>query len=240
MRHDLFLPIMICTMTLCITSCTTGFSPRETPCPVEDTTDEEPSLLAIGDSVFAWRMRTCQTVPDVAANKLERSLRHKAVNGARLTGGEFAIVDQYEPGPWEWVIVDGGGNDLNNECECGVDCDRVLDELVSEDGTTGEWPALIERITQDGARVAVYGYFRIDESARYDFDECIAELDVLHARQQTMASLHDDVIFVDARRVVSPESTPEAYAFDNVHPSEKGALLVGELIAQEIAKAEAK
>lgn len=238
MRHTLH--TLITLSVLFLAGCTTGFSPRDQTCPAYDDVSGEATILAIGDSVFAWRMRTCETVPDVAAIELGRGLRHKAVNGARISGGDYPIVDQYEKGPWEWVIVDGGGNDLNNECECGVNCDGVLNTLISEDGSSGEWPSLVQQITDDGARVAVYGYFRINDKAYYDFDECIEELDVLHARQQKMAALHEDVIFVDGRNVVSPDSTPEAYAFDHVHPSDDGAELVGKLIATRILEAEEK
>ena len=221
--------------------CTTGFSARDEPCPVYEDFSQERPILAVGDSVFAWRMRTCETVPDVAAIELGRPLRHKAINGARLTGGEkTSVVDQYEKGEWEWVIVDGGGNDLNNECECGVDCGGVLDELVSEDGSTGELAQLVDEIRRDGAKVVLYGYFRIDEHAFYGFDECIGELDILHERQSKLAAQREGVFFADGRTVVSPETKPGAYAFDHVHPSAVGARLVGGLIAKTIRDAETK
>lgn len=226
-------------LALLLTCCTTGFSPRRGSCPVYEELDTEKTILAIGDSVFAWRMRSCETVPDVAARTLGRKLEHRAVNGARLTGGEHEIVAQFEPGQWDWVLLDGGGNDLNNECECGKDCDAVLDALISEDGTSGEIAQLVESIVASGSRVGLYGYFRIDEKAYYGFDECREELDVLHARQQRLAALHDEVIFLDAREVVSPTSSPEAYAFDHVHPSAAGARIVGEYIARKLLEAEA-
>ena len=231
--------LALCTLAFLLGGCLSGFSPREEQCDVYKNPKSDKRMLAIGDSVFAWRLDTCETVPDVAATTLGWSLRHKAVNGARLTGGDYPIVDQYEKGDWDWVLVDGGGNDLNNECECGKDCDGVLDRLVSEDGSTGELPALLDKIRADGPKVALYGYFKIDEDAYYDFDECRGELDVLHQRQLKAANLREGVYFVDARQVVSPSKTPDAYAFDNVHPSAEGAKLVGALIAQVISQVEA-
>ena len=231
--------ILILTIVPTLMSCTTGFSPRDEMCPVYEDFETEETILAIGDSVFAWRMRSCETVPDVAAQALGRKLRHKAVNGARITGGDHPITDLFEPGNWDWVLLDGGGNDLNNECECGKDCDAVLDTLISEDGSTGEIPALVETILASGSRVGLYGYFQIDESASYGFDECREELDVLHARQKRLAERHERVVFLDARQVVSPTSTPDAYAFDHVHPSAQGAEIVGQFIASELRKFEA-
>ena len=241
MRHDrVALGALLLLVTIGMTGCLSGFSPRAQPCPVYEDFSGDDTILAIGDSVFAWRMRSCETVPDVAAITLGRTLRHKAVNGARITGGDDPIVEQFEEGEWDWVLLDGGGNDLKNECECGVDCSPVLDTLVSEDGTRGEIPELVDRIVAGGSRVALYGYFRIDERAFYGFGECLEELDVLHARQQKVASQRDGVFFIDAREVVSPEHDPDAYAFDNLHPSAEGARIVGAFIAKKIKEAEAE
>lgn len=238
MKHLPLLSSLIL-LSIVLSSCISGFSPREEQCDVYEKTSSDKKMLAIGDSVFAWRLDSCETVPDVAATTLGWTLRHKAVNGARLTGGDYPIVEQYEKGTWDWVVVDGGGNDLNNECECGKDCGGVLDRLVSEDGSAGELPDLLDKIRADGPKVALYGYFKIDEDAYYDFDECRGELDILHTRQAKAASLREGVFFVDARQVVSPSKTPDAYAFDNVHPSAEGAKKVGKLIAKVIREAEA-
>ena len=132
------------------------------------------------------------------------------------------------------MLLSGGGNDLNNECECGNDCDETLDELVSEDGTSGEIPTLVAKILADGPQVLMYGYFEIGSAANYGFDECIAELDILRERQSKIPG----VLFVDGRDVVTVDGTPQAYAFDDVHPSVEGAVLVGLLMADAIRAAE--
>ncbi len=231
-RPSLLLPLLFAT------ACFGGREPRDEVCEEIAALANQPSILAIGDSVFAWRQQTCRTIPDIVALELDRRVEHAAVNGARVTGGDHPIVGQYRPGAWEWVLVDGGGNDLNNECECGVDCDPVLDELLNEEGTRGQLAGLVERILDDGARVLLYGYYEVPETANYGFDECIAEIDELRERQERLAARHDRVTFVDGRDVVTVEGTPEAYAFDDVHPSKEGARLVGELIAKRIEETE--
>lgn len=220
------------------TGCFGGFEPRTESCPDIEALEDTPSMLAIGDSTFAWKNQTCRTAPDVAALELGRRVEHRAVNGARVTGGEYEIQDQYDGGDWDWVIFTGGGNDLNSECQCGVNCDRTLTGLVSPAGLAGQIPELIDRIRADGAEVILYGYYEIGQKAHYGFGECVEEIDELRERQRDLARVNEGVYFVDGREAVTMERTPEAYTFDDLHPSPKGARLVGELIAAEIRRVE--
>lgn len=220
-----------------LAGCYGGDAPRDKTCDEIEEIPGEPVILAIGDSVFAWKNQKCETIPDRVALHLDRETKLNAVNGARMSGGDYPIHGQLEEGPWEWVIMDGGGNDLNIECECGSDCGPVLDALISEDGATGEIPRLVERALRGGSRVLLYGYYEVGEKANYGFDECIGEIDELRARQSRVPDHFGGVTFVDGRDAVTLDN-PKAYDFDDVHPSKEGARLVAELIAEAMLEAE--
>ncbi|MEM6925584.1 MAG: SGNH/GDSL hydrolase family protein [Myxococcota bacterium] len=138
--------------------------------------------------------------------------------------------EQYVSAPWPSVVIGGGLNDLNQDCDCGA-CDEVLDSIVSADGTRGDVPDLVDRARADGAGVVIVGYAEIDPEAKWGFGVCNAASERLEDRYRTLADLHDDVRFVDPSDVISLAETPNAYVRDGIHPSEAGSALVGELVA---------
>jgi len=185
--------------------------------------------LAIGDSLLAWNSGQCQSVTDHAGLELGVPIENVAINGTRLLGGEGAIPDQYWDDGWDVVYVDGGANDLNGRCFSG---EGTLDRLVSEDGNSGAMPELVDRIRSDGAEVVVIDYYRVSDRAWYGFGDCVEIFDRLSIRYQTMAEQRQGVRFVDLGDVINPEDTPQAYAYDNLHPGPKGAQLAGAHVAQ--------
>jgi lysophospholipase L1-like esterase len=213
-------------------------TPRDEQCPSYELGDG-PSILAIGDSVFAWRNPSCATVPDLVAEQLDRGVKHKAANGARLSGGTHSLQRQWEPGPWEWVIMSGGGNDFDVECQCGVDCQPVLDYMIRPDARTGQLVNLVRQIQNNGSSTLIYGYPEVGDDAFYGFDECVAEIDELRRRQALLAELQPGVVFVDGRDAVSSD-TPGAYDFDNVHPSREGRRRIAAQISAAILDSERK
>ena len=205
-------------------------------------------ILAIGDSILAWSGDRCESIPDQAALLLGKRIVNAAVNGARVLGGDSKrpaipdqVVDAPNGTPWDEVIIDGGGNDLNATCACG-DCDRVLDSLVSADGSSGAVPNLVDRISATGARVLLVDYYVLHDDAWYGFDRCGPALASLQSRYHALVDSRQAgagvgpgaVDFVDLGDVVTPEATPDAYAFDNVHPSDKGTAVLGALVADRI------
>ena len=149
--------------TVVACGCPAGFGPR--PCSADK---DEAEILAIGDSILAFHSGSCASIPDVAGETLGRPVRNAAKSGAKVSPG-FGhiwgdIRNQYLEGDWDWVVVEGGVNDLNNDCDCG-ECSEVLDSLVSEDGAAGDVPQLVHRALDDGARVALMGYYDVPESA---------------------------------------------------------------------------
>jgi len=128
-----------------------------------------------------------------------------------LQSGEPPLM--FEDGNWSWVILDGGGNDVNDECECGS-CLDTLDSMISKDAASGEWVDFIEEILDTSARVALMSYYRMPDDAEFGFHRCNDEVEELRQRYQALSSRHPKVLVVDTAKVVSPETTPESYDED--------------------------
>ncbi|MEM1115843.1 MAG: SGNH/GDSL hydrolase family protein [Bacteroidota bacterium] len=193
----------------------------------------EPTVLVIGDSVMEWNRPDNASVAHVIAELTGRSVQQSAISGALLSADGGDIRDQYAPGTWEWVVMDGGANDLGEECGCGP-CAGVLDELASADGTRGEYPDFVRRVASDGAEVLVMGYYAPPTGAETEFTACADEFQELSQRLQRMASATDNVTFAPAAAVIDPDNGSH-YDEDQVHPSVTGSRLIGEMFADLIA-----
>jgi acyl-CoA thioesterase-1 len=188
-----------------------------------------PRVLAIGDSILAWNNDRCHGIPERAGLVAGVHVENRAVSGTVM----HEIVAQYEVARaeqeegWDIVIVDGGGNDVNSFCECG-DCDAVLDDVRSRTED------VLDLMRADGARVIWTDYFGFDARAWYGFDRCEAALADLQSQREQVDAERDDVTLVDLGALVTPESHPEAYTFDYVHPSDEGSRILGELVAETL------
>lgn len=196
----------------------------------------EGDAIAVGDSMFDWNIEEEASIPTVIGEELGIEVANAAIGGAQVLGWD-AIPDQYQSGSWTWAIMDGGGNDLNDECGCG-DCGAVMNALISGDGTRGAIPELVATAREDGARVAWVGYYDLPEGAEFGFDRCDDELLVLRERLAAMADADAGVIFVDASDAFSADQL-EMYDEDRVHPSVEGGRAVGALVADAIRTIEA-
>ncbi len=208
------------------------------------------AVLAIGDSILQWHAETGQAVPDVVGAELGRPVVNAARSGAHVIGtaemaaGGYDIRHQYEAiglVGFDWVIVDGGANDLNHDCDCGQ-CTGllgggVMDEIVSADGRSGEMVTLVERIVADGSQVVVVGYVDMPDGASFGFAECGGALAELDRRYALMAGELDGVWFVNAGSVVGADGM-WAFDADLVHPSVAGSEAIGALVAELIAEVE--
>jgi len=199
--------------------------------------DPSGNIIAVGDSIFAWHTESGHSIPEVVAEARGQEVANLSVGGTMLHGGadEEAIPTQYVPGPWDWMLVDGGGNDLNDLCGCGT-CDAVMERIISSDSTSGLLPDFVIEVADSGVQVAIMGYPDIPESAEYGFDRCGDELVELSSRQAALAGLHEGIIFVDAREVISGDDL-EMFDTDHVHPSVEGSAVMGSLLAEKLASA---
>lgn len=204
---------------------------------------EAGEILTIGDSIFAWNARANATIPEVIGRELDRTVISRAVGGAFISHPDPEEADerneirrQYVDRGWEWVVMDGGANDLNFECECG-DCGAVMDAMVSADGLSGDIPEFVRGAIATGSKVMYVGYYDLPDGAEFGFDRCGDEVDIFNTRLVEMADAIAGVWFVSAEDAVMADGLA-AYDDDLVHPSVLGSALIGEEIAREIERVE--
>ncbi|MBU2981314.1 SGNH/GDSL hydrolase family protein [Lentibacter algarum] len=199
-----------------------------------------PRILAIGDSYMAWHRGVEQSIADIAAKELGEPVLNHSVSGARIIYGlpisgamGFKIGTQFRGGPYDWVIVTGGGNDFMLGCGCGA-CERRMERLVSKDGRKGEVPTLVAKIRQSGARVVFLGYLR-SPGFGSPIENCKDEGDIYDARLKALSKRDKGVFFLPQAKLV-PKGDLSFHSADRIHPSRKASKLIGEEIARLIRK----
>lgn len=200
------------------------------------------AILAIGDSVMAWNGD--DGIPEVLGATLRRPVRDAAQSLARIEQPNpvaarlgFDIVRQWRTnrGPWGWVVLTGGANDLRSDCSMDA-ASAALDALASADGT-GALPRLVSEIRATGTRVAYVGYYDGRVGAPTGFTPCQPLFDALIARMEAVAARDPGVVVLDAGDVIDP-ADPSLYAADDDHPSAAGSRRIGRALAARIAAAE--
>ena len=154
---------------------------------------EPAKILAIGDSLMAWHLISQTSISDAVATKLGEPVLSRAVAGAKIIHGlpisgalGLKISKQFRDESWDWVIMNGGGNDLFLGCGCGK-CDRRMSRMISPNGAAGDIPSLVHKIRQTGARIVYIGYLRSPGVASV-IDECRAHGNELEGRLARMAT----------------------------------------------------
>lgn len=198
-------------------------------------------ILAIGDSVMAWNGGRDAAIPDVMEQALGRRVINKAVPGAQFNNSSglagavgFDIRRQFSGGRWNWIVLNGGANDLGSDCGCG-DCGPVVDSLIGSDAQSGAIPAFISKLrSESGARILWMGYYA--GNGKGSFEGCRDDLVRMEARIARFAAARPGVLFVDSEDVINP-TKPGLFADDNTHPSARASALIGNYLAQQIAQA---
>jgi len=202
--------------------------------------DNQQRILMMGDSLLASNRNGNRAVSNFLAEALPVSVTDKSVVGAKvihhlpITGlVGFSIKQQYRKGDWDWVVLNGGGNDLLFGCGCHF-CNRKIDRLVSRSGQRGEIPNLIRKLRQTGARVIYVGYLR-SPGLGSPIESCKDEGDELESRINAFAETDAGVHFLSLTEMV-PHGDRSYHGLDMIHPSAKAsreiALRVARLIAQ--------
>lgn len=192
-------------------------------------------ILVLGDSIMAWNVEENASIGHVLEQRTGRAVTIHAESGAffaSVDDGED-IRSQYEEGDWSWVVFDGGGNDLNDRCQC-LECSGVLNELISADGMSGAIPEAVAVIRESGAKVLFLTYYGMPTTAQFGFAECNDESSVLAQRGAAMAQALDGVFWGDMSTVMGPEDLSD-YVDDHVHPSASGSAAVGSLAADIVS-----
>jgi acyl-CoA thioesterase-1 len=197
-------------------------------------------ILAMGDSFLGTNSSQNRSIPSVLAKILKEPVRNRAVSGARIIyklpiSGSlgFNISRQYRKGPWDWILLNGGGNDLWLGCGCGR-CDAKMNKLISKDGTRGEIPKLISKLRASKARVVYVGYLR-SPGAWSPIERCRDEGDELDARIARLAKRDKGLWFVSLADLVT-RGDKSFHAPDMIHPSPKGSAAAAQRIAKIIAR----
>jgi len=141
------------------------------------------------------------------------------------------IAKQYAEGEWDWVILNGGGNDMWLGCGC-IRCDRRINKLISEDGQEGGIPKLVANLRNTGARVVYVGYLR-SPGVGSPIEYCKEEGDKLEGRIATMAARDDGIHFLSLADLV-PSGDRSYHSVDMIHPSIKASKVIGERVAEII------
>lgn len=195
-------------------------------------------VLVLGDSVMAWNGLTGAAVADAIGAGLGRRVADRSRSGATLLADRAdPISTQFRTGAWDWLVFDGGANDLASLCGCSA-CDDVTDRLISPDGRAGAIPSLVVRARETGARVIFMGAYRAAPDRR-TFLGCEDDLDEVDRRALRMAARDPGVIFVSGKSVIDPNN-PAHFFIDGVHPSREGSARLGAMIAAAIRGAETR
>ncbi|MGZ2258835.1 SGNH/GDSL hydrolase family protein [Roseobacter sp. A03A-229] len=200
--------------------------------------DKNPRILAMGDSMMAWHAGTDQGIADGVEQILQEPVIDRSVVGARIiyhlpiTGAMgLNISKQYVPGQWEWVIINGGGNDLWLGCGCSR-CDNRMNRMLSSDGQQGEIARMVGDIRQGGAQVIYVGYLR-SPGVGSIIEHCRDEGNELERRINRMAKADRGVHFVSLQDLV-PYGDRSFHGGDRIHPSKKATDAIARRIARII------
>ena len=197
-------------------------------------------ILLLGDSMMASNAVSNESISDVIEAEMGQPVIDRAVVGARflyalpISGAlGLNIVKQYRPGPWDSVVLNGGGNDILFGCACSA-CDGVLNRLISADGSEGAIPAFVSRVRQSGARVIYVGYLRNPGTAT-PVKGCGPAGNTLDRRLAQMARRDPGVTFLSMADLV-PKGDTSLHQLDRIHPSPKGSRAIAQRIVAELRR----
>lgn len=198
--------------------------------------DTGPRILAIGDSMMAAHAISGRAVADHLERFLGTKVTDRSVVGAwmhyslPITGSlGLSIPRQFRDEQWDWVIVNGGGNDLWLGCGCHR-CDRKLDRLIAPEGNFGALPKLFAGIIAAGGQAVYVGYLR-SPGVFTPIEDCKDEGDILEARVAALAARVPGIHYVSLQDLV-PDGDRSFHGLDGIHPSLKGSKHIAGRVAR--------
>ena len=211
-----------------------------TGCGEDVTREKHARILLMGDSLMAVHHGQGQAVSNSVEKQLGEQVIDRSVVGARMIyalpisgAAGLNIPKQYRPGKWDWVILNGGGNDLWLGCGCFA-CRGKMERLISEDGRKGVIPGLVSKLRHDGAKVLYVGYLR-SPGLGSPIEYCKDEGNEFESRVKELAGLDAGVHFLSLADLV-PHGDRTYHAVDMIHPSVKASTEIGKRIAAVIGK----
>ncbi len=201
-------------------------------------------ILTMGDSMLAWNELSGQSVSHIVERSLNEPVVDRTVRGAKINhvlpiSGAMGmrIEKQYTEGNWDWIILNGGGNDLWLGCGC-IKCDGVINSMISADGRSGKIPAMVAKLRETNARVIFVGYLR-SPGVGSPIEHCKDDGDVLESRIAKMAQMDDGFYYVTLKDMV-PHGSTSYHTIDMIHPSILASQEIGKRVAKVVAEAEGK
>lgn len=197
-----------------------------------------PRILTMGDSLLAWNSSSGASVSHAIEDGLQEEVVDRSVPGAQVIYGlpitgalGLNISKQYISGDWDWVVLNGGGNDLLLGCGCNG-CAARMNRMIGSDGASGAIPGLVSKLRSAGARVLYVGYLRTP-GTKSPVDRCGADGAELEQRVARMARQRSGVYFLPMGDLV-PNNDRSFHDVDRIHPSRKGSTAIGQRVAQFI------
>ena len=188
--------------------------------------------------MFASNKVVGGSVADAVEAALGLEVVDRSVSGARyfyalpISGSAgMNLTQQFREGPWDVIIVNGGGNDLLFGCGCGR-CDGMLDRLISKDGRKGAIPSFVASLRKTGAQVVYAGYLRNPGTAT-PIKACGPAGNELDRRLAVLDSLDPGMTFLPMADLV-PHGSVSYHQIDRIHPSRFGSREIGLRIARAI------
>lgn len=202
----------------------------------EATTGNAPRILMMGDSLLAWNRLRGGSVARALATRLGEPVTDKSISGATYATRETGEADkpggigsQYKPGSWDWVVMNGGGNNLLFGCGC-AGCTDELNRLISADGRAGVIPQTVAQARRGGAQVIYTGYLR-SPGFTSPVEHCGPIGDQLDQRLALMAARDSGVHFLRLADLVRRPGDTTYHFIDGVHPSLKGSAAIADRLA---------
>ena len=197
---------------------------------------DTPRILVMGDSLMAMNRVLGGSVAQALGETFGVQVQDQSVLGARyffvvpvLNAAGLKIKAQLTGGPWDYVVLNGGGNDLLFGCGCGA-CTRMMTRLISPDGSTGAIPDLVADLRASGAKVIYTGYMRTP-GVISPVESCGPLGDELDRRLTLMAARDAGVSFVLLSDLVTQDGDRSYHGIDMVHPSVKGSRAIAARVA---------
>ncbi len=206
----------------------------------------EGGILVMGDSLMAWNGTSQRAVSDVMEEHLQVEVTDRSLSAARMiyrlpvSGAAGLSIPKQMPkgdwnaGDWNWVVLNGGGNDLWLGCGCTA-CGRKMDGLATSDGSSGAIPDLVNQLRSKGAKVIYTGYLR-SPGLGSPIEHCKDEGEELDRRAARMAARDEGVFFLSLADLV-PHGDRSYHAIDMIHPSVKGSDAIATRIVNLITEA---
>jgi acyl-CoA thioesterase I len=197
-------------------------------------------ILVMGDSLMASNRQLDGSVAQALGQALQIQVQDHSIPGARFfmavpvfSTSDLRIGAQFRQGPWDYVVMNGGGNDLLFGCGCGA-CLRMMNRLISQDATSGVIPELVAQMRAQGAQVIYTGYMRTP-GVISPVESCGPLGDEMDRRLTLLAAQDTGFHFVLLADLVTIDGDRTYHGIDMVHPSVKGSRAIAARIAARIA-----